>query len=87
MPLVVPGITPQSGQASTSSQGDWLNKLAGKKLGDKHDETVSAPRTSPLPKLDAHTLDSIAELCKERSPQEPSGRGARLIQHHGPQQG
>ena len=47
MPLVVPGITPQPGQASTNSQNDWLNKLAGKKLGDKHDETVSVTTISP----------------------------------------
>ncbi|MCJ1248370.1 hypothetical protein MMC30_005587 [Trapelia coarctata] len=70
MPLVVPGITPQSGQASTNSQNDWLNKLAGKKLGDKHDETVRVtPKYSPSSLLSsiAHTL-TVQNFAKQDLP-------------------
>jgi hypothetical protein len=38
MPLVVPGIT--STGKGDDLQSDWLNKLAGKKLGDAHDGMV-----------------------------------------------
>lgn len=37
MPLVVPGITSNNASSKTD---DWLNKLAGKKLGDTSDATV-----------------------------------------------
>ena len=40
MPLVVPGITSNSG---SDQQSEWLSKLAGKKLSDKTDATVSEP--------------------------------------------
>ena len=41
MPLVVPGINSNSGNNSGGNdQQTWLNKLAGKKIGDKHDEMV-----------------------------------------------
>lgn len=39
MPLVVPGVTTQSGDPTEH----WTNKLVGKKLHDEHNnETVSA---------------------------------------------
>lgn len=41
MPLVVPGLQSKDGNSSD----DWLSKLAGKKLGDQHDEMV---RSCPL---------------------------------------
>jgi hypothetical protein len=37
MPLVVPGIT--SGGDKDMTQ-EWMNKLAGKKIGEKSDATV-----------------------------------------------
>ncbi|MCJ1329269.1 hypothetical protein MMC10_005948 [Thelotrema lepadinum] len=37
MPLVVPGIM-SNNNSSSGSKEDWLSKLAGKKLGDQHDE-------------------------------------------------
>jgi len=37
MPLVVPGITAQGGQDLTQ---EWMTKLMGKQIGDKHDEVV-----------------------------------------------
>ncbi|MCJ1436307.1 hypothetical protein MMC27_005685 [Xylographa pallens] len=44
MPLVVPGIN--SSLTGDNQQSTWLSKLAGKKLGDKHDETVSQAPSS-----------------------------------------
>lgn len=44
MPLVVPGVN--SPDASTAGT-DWTMKLLGKKIGDKHDETVSLPLYLP----------------------------------------
>lgn len=37
MPLVVPGINSNEGG---NSQQSWMEKLAGKKIGDKHDSNV-----------------------------------------------
>ena len=37
MPLVVPGLMSNEG---SSAGGDWLSKLAGKKIGEQHNETV-----------------------------------------------
>ncbi|KAF2748121.1 hypothetical protein M011DRAFT_467171 [Sporormia fimetaria CBS 119925] len=49
MPLVVPGLQSKDGGASASSnsQDDWMNKLMGKKLGDKHDEITFAKQDLP----------------------------------------
>ncbi|KAH8727617.1 hypothetical protein GQ44DRAFT_703529 [Phaeosphaeriaceae sp. PMI808] len=44
MPLVVPGLQSKDGNSSD----DWLGKLAGKKLGDQHDDITFAK--SDLPK-------------------------------------
>jgi hypothetical protein len=41
MPLVVPGL--MSNDSSNSSGDDWMNKLAGKKIGEQHDEMVPSP--------------------------------------------
>ena len=41
MPLVVPGITDNSNALGSGSKEEWLSKLAGKKIGDSHDEVVS----------------------------------------------
>jgi hypothetical protein len=38
MPLVVPGIM------SNDGGDDWMSKLAGKKIGEQHDEMVRRPR-------------------------------------------
>ncbi|MCJ1321453.1 hypothetical protein MMC15_006798 [Xylographa vitiligo] len=45
MPLVVPGIN--SSLTGDNQQSQWLSKLAGKKLGDKHDETSFARQDLP----------------------------------------
>lgn len=46
MPLVVPGLTSNSGDDKTSG---WMNQLMGKKLGDSSNETVcSSPSSDPL---------------------------------------
>lgn len=45
MPLVVPGIT--STGKGDDLQSDWLNKLAGKKLGDAHDGMTFAKKDLP----------------------------------------
>jgi len=45
MPLVVPGIN--SSLTGDNQQSTWLSKLAGKKLGDKHDETSFARQDLP----------------------------------------
>lgn len=39
MPLVVPGLMSKDGNSSGGD--DWLSKLAGKKIGEQHNETVS----------------------------------------------
>jgi hypothetical protein len=44
MPLVIPGLQSKDGDSSE----DWGSKLLGKKLGEQHDEIVSAA-CSPLP--------------------------------------
>lgn len=45
MPLVVPGVTNQSGDKTE----EWMNKLAGKQLhdGDETNETVSLQKSEP----------------------------------------
>ncbi|MCJ1478944.1 hypothetical protein MMC13_007628 [Lambiella insularis] len=45
MPLVVPGLS--SNTAGNDQQSEWLSKLAGKKLGDKHDEISFAKQDLP----------------------------------------
>lgn len=44
MPLVVPGVQSTGGDAGQ----EWMSKLAGKKLGEEHNETTFA--TTDLPK-------------------------------------
>lgn len=41
MPLVVPGI---NSAGSSSKTDDWMNKLAGKKIGETSDNVVSSGR-------------------------------------------
>jgi hypothetical protein len=41
MPLVVPGIN------SNDKTGEWMNKLMGKSLGDKSNETTFAKKDLP----------------------------------------
>jgi len=43
MPLVVPGIMSGGGDKTS----DWMNKLAGKKLGDSSNETTFAKTDLP----------------------------------------
>lgn len=38
MPLVVPGLTSNSGDNDQTNK--WMNELVGKKLGDSSNETV-----------------------------------------------
>jgi len=38
MPLVVPGMMGQGG--GDDKNNSWMSKLAGKKLGESHNETV-----------------------------------------------
>lgn len=38
MPLVVPGLTSNSGSNDQTSK--WMNELMGKKIGDSSNETV-----------------------------------------------
>jgi len=40
MPLVIPGMMGQGGGEDKTNS--WMSKLAGKKLGDSHNETVGA---------------------------------------------
>lgn len=40
MPLVVPGLQSNSGDQTQQ----WFQKLAGKKIGEKHDENVCSTR-------------------------------------------
>ncbi|KXT16869.1 hypothetical protein AC579_6800 [Pseudocercospora musae] len=44
MPLVVPGLQSKDGGDKTS---DWMSKLAGKKIGDSHNETTFAKTDLP----------------------------------------
>ncbi|KAL1586924.1 hypothetical protein WHR41_04170 [Cladosporium halotolerans] len=44
MPLVVPGLTSNSGDDKTSG---WMNQLMGKKLGDSSNETTFAKTDLP----------------------------------------
>ncbi|KAF1915088.1 hypothetical protein BDU57DRAFT_517884 [Ampelomyces quisqualis] len=46
MPLVVPGLMSKDASSSSSSD-DWLSKLAGKKIGEQHDETTFAKTDLP----------------------------------------
>lgn len=41
MPLVVPGLTSNSGSNDQTSK--WMNELVGKKIGDSSNETVRSP--------------------------------------------
>lgn len=43
MPLVVPGIQSKDG----NSKEEWMTKLMGKKIGEKHDEVVRFFHSSP----------------------------------------
>jgi hypothetical protein len=46
MPLVVPGLTSNSGDNDQTNK--WMNELVGKKLGDSSNETVrSYPFSKP----------------------------------------
>lgn len=45
MPLVVPGI--KSNDSSSSNTQTWMDKLMGKKISDKHDETSFAKKDLP----------------------------------------
>jgi hypothetical protein len=56
MPLVVPGL--MSNDSSNSSGDDWMNKLAGKKIGEQHDEMVPSP---PVHLHHSHTPYFILE--------------------------
>jgi hypothetical protein len=40
MPLVVPGLTNNSGENDKTN--NWMNQLMGKKIGDTSNETVRA---------------------------------------------
>ncbi|KAF2003306.1 hypothetical protein P154DRAFT_429129 [Amniculicola lignicola CBS 123094] len=44
MPLVVPGLMSKEGGDKGE---DWMGKLAGKKLGDMHDEVTFAKQDLP----------------------------------------
>lgn len=45
MPLVVPGLTSNSGD-SADLTSQWMNQLMGKKIGESSNETVSLPLPS-----------------------------------------
>ncbi|OAK98729.1 hypothetical protein IQ06DRAFT_278242 [Phaeosphaeriaceae sp. SRC1lsM3a] len=45
MPLVVPGLMSKDGNSSGGD--DWLSKLAGKKIGEQHNETTFAKTDLP----------------------------------------
>ncbi|KAI4150868.1 MAG: hypothetical protein LQ340_003844 [Diploschistes diacapsis] len=47
MPLLVPGITGNSNALGSGSKEEWLSKLAGKKIGDSHDEVNFARQDLP----------------------------------------
>jgi len=52
MPLVVPGLSSTGSEDKTSG---WMNKLAGKTLGDSSNETV---RSFPFPLATLYPLSS-----------------------------
>lgn len=59
MPLVVPGLTSNSGD-SNDLTSKWMNQLMGKKIGDSSNETVRLER--PNLKLMV-TKASMADTC------------------------
>jgi hypothetical protein len=80
MPLVVPGIMSGGGDKTS----DWMNKLAGKKLGDSSNETVSFSHIRPCSLL-LDTDKFPTDICKDGSSQGASrGQGGRH-DDHGPQ--
>lgn len=65
MPLVVPGVTNQSGDKTE----EWMNKLAGKQLhdGDETNETVSLPRDQAMLELqDQDGLTALLQLFAKK---------------------
>jgi len=56
MPLVVPGLTSNSGDNDQTNK--WMNDLVGKKLGDSSNETV---RCYPYCKLCIYGLLAACE--------------------------
>lgn len=71
MPLVVPGVTTQSGDKTE----EWRNKLTGKKLhdGEESNETVSSPEQScDLKATGDKMLTEMppSALCQARTPRE-----------------
>ncbi|CAF9924030.1 MAG: hypothetical protein GOMPHAMPRED_003524 [Gomphillus americanus] len=47
MPLIIPGMQGNDASTTENSTQQWLTKLAGKKLGEKHDETTFAKDDLP----------------------------------------
>lgn len=65
MPLVVPGLTSNSGDDKTSG---WMNQLMGKKLGDSSNETVcSSPFLIFLRAYLLQVLSSLVILANTHS--------------------
>lgn len=56
MPLVVPGLTSNSGSNDQTSK--WMNELVGKKIGDSSNETVRSPHP-PRPSCNHFGLHRI----------------------------
>lgn len=58
MPLVVPGLTSNSGD-SNDLTSQWTNQLMGKKLGDSSNETVWSLFLSSIPTYNRFLLSQV----------------------------
>ena len=77
MPLVVPDLA--SNTSGQNAQEQWFSKLAGKKISDKHDETVRFACHSVFTRL----TKLNEELCKAGSSRTASRPRARLYEDDG----
>jgi hypothetical protein len=74
MPLVVPGIM------SNDGGDDWMSKLAGKKIGEQHDEMVRRPRAQRESADNVMVIDDsfvTTDLRQDRPPQRTPHPQAR----------
>jgi hypothetical protein len=78
MPLVVPGLTNNSGENDKTN--NWMNQLMGKKIGDTSNETVS-PSNILLP--DARTTRCVEELLRPMTDLRQNRAPQRAPRHQG----
>jgi hypothetical protein len=69
MPLVVPGLTSNSGDNDQTNK--WMNELMGKKIGDTSNETVSCHVSAVLNVRSLDKTDSAVQtFAKTDLPKE-----------------